>query len=86
MCQEGGKKRAFSCTLSVLAKIFWPKTVQTRKHYKHSGFSGNNPKLKMTFFFEKGVFFLTLVKKWVLLTVFLKSCVLLKQKNTAVGI
>ena len=70
------KKRAFSCTLSVLAKIFFgPKTVQTRKNYKNSGFSGNCPKPKMTPFFGKRVFFLTWVKKWVLLTVFFKSCV-----------
>ena len=68
------KKRAFSCTLSVLAKNFFgPKTVQTRKNYKNSGFSGNCPKPKMTPFFGKGCF-LTCVKKWVLLTVFFKSC------------
>ena len=36
------KKRAFSCTLSVLAKMFfWTKTVQSRKHYEIRGFSGN---------------------------------------------
>ena len=36
------KKRAFSCTLSVLAKkCFGPKPVQTRKHFKNSGFSGD---------------------------------------------
>ena len=52
------KKRAFSCTLSVLAKnFFWPKTVQTRKNYKNSGFSRNCPKPKMTPFFWKRVFF-----------------------------
>ena len=52
------KKRAFSCTLSVLAKnFFWPKTVQTRKNYKNSGFSGNCPKAKMTPFFGKRCFF-----------------------------
>ena len=51
------KKRAFSCTLSVLAKnSFWPKTVQTRKHYKNSGSSGNCPKPKMTPLFWEGVF------------------------------
>ena len=34
-CVRKGEKRAVSCTLSVLAKnFFWPKTVQTRKHYK----------------------------------------------------
>ena len=72
------KKRAFSCTLSVLAKIFfWTKTVQSRKHYKNRGFSGNCQKAKMTPFFSKRCF-LTWLKKWVLLTVFLKSCVFLK--------
>ena len=74
LCQEGRKKRAFSCTLSVLAKgFFWTKTVQIRKNYKNSGFSGNCPKPKMTPFLWKRCF-LTWVKKWVLLTVFLKSC------------
>ena len=38
-------------------KNFWPKTVQTRKHYKNCGFSGNCPKPKMTLFLEKGVVF-----------------------------
>ena len=52
------KKGAFSCTLSVLAKfLFWTKTVQTRKHFKNRGFSGNRPKPKMTFFLKKEVFF-----------------------------
>ena len=55
---SGREKRAFSCTLSVLAKkIFGPKTGQTRKNYKNSGFSGNCPKAKMTPFFLKKVFF-----------------------------
>ena len=72
------KIRAFSCTLSVLAKMFfWTKTMKTRKIYKNSGFSEACPKPKMTFLFGKGVV-LIWVKKWVLLTVFLKSCVLLK--------
>ena len=47
------------------------------KGYKNSGFSGNCPKPKMTPFFWKKVF-LTWVKKWVSLTVFLKGCALLK--------
>ena len=52
------KKRAFSCTLSVLAKnFFWTKTVQIRKNYKNSGFSGNCPKPKMTPFLWKRCFF-----------------------------
>ena len=69
-------------------KFFWTKTVQSRKHYKNRGFNGNCKKAKMTPFFGKGCF-LTWLKKWVLLTVFLKSCVFLKtlfwlcfQQNT----
>ena len=43
------KKRAFSCTLSVLAQqILGPKTVKTRKKYKNGGFGGNCPKPKVT--------------------------------------
>ena len=57
LCQEG-KKRAFSCTLSVLAKTCsGPKTVQTRKDNKSSGFNGKCPKPKMTPFFQKRFFF-----------------------------
>ena len=74
------KKRAFSCTQSVLAKTFFgTKTMQTRKHYKNRGFSGNWPKPKMTPFFEKGVF--DMVEKWVLRTVFLKSCVFFSENT-----
>ena len=54
--------------------FFWTKTVQSRKHYKNRGFSGNCKKAKMTSFFWKNLF-LTWLKNWVLLTVFLKSCV-----------
>ena len=57
ICVRKGEKRAFSCTLSVLArKCFGPKTVQTRKHYNNSGFSGICPKPTRTPFFGKGVF------------------------------
>ena len=57
ICVGKGEKRAFSCTLSVLAKkCFGPKAVYTGKNYKNSGFSGNCPKPKMTPFLEKGVF------------------------------
>ena len=56
ICVRKGEKRAFSCTLSVLAKNVWPKTVKTsKKQKKNSGFSGNCPKPKMTPFFEKGL-------------------------------
>ena len=47
--------------------LFWPKKLfldqnsETRKNYKNSGFSGNCPKPKMTFFLKK-VSFLTWVK------------------------
>ena len=61
------KKRAFSCTLSVLTKQFFgSKAVKTKRNYKNSGFSGNCPKPNMTLFFEKR-FFLAWVKKLVLL-------------------
>ena len=74
ICARKGEKRAFSCTPSVLAKIFfWAQTVKTRKNYKNSGFSGNCPKPKMT-----PSCFLALVKKWFLLTVFWKSCAFLR--------
>ena len=73
ICVRKGEKRVFSLQLSVLAKIvFWTKTVQSRKHYKNRGFSGICQKAKMTPFFGKGCF-LTWLKKWVLLTVFLKA-------------
>ena len=74
------KKNAFSLQLSVLAKFFLTKTVQSTKHYKSRGFSGNCKKAKMTPFFGKGCF-LTWLKKWVLLTVFLKSCVFPENTN-----
>ena len=64
--------------------LFWPKNFLGPKQCKPGkaikivgGFSGNCPKPKMTPFLGKRCF-LTWVKKWVLLTVFLKSCVLLK--------
>ena len=63
LCQEGRKKRAFSCTLSVLAKNFFgPKQCKSGKTIKISGFSGNCPKPKMTPFLWKRCF-LTWVKK-----------------------
>ena len=41
LCFEG-RKTVLWCTLSVSAKFFGgPKTAQTRKHYKNSGFRGN---------------------------------------------
>ena len=75
-CVRQGEKRAFSCTRSVLAKSFFEKNSETRKNYKNSGFSAKCPKAKMTPFFEK--VFSDMGEDWVLPTVFLKSCVLLK--------
>ena len=40
--------RIFVHTICFGQKCFWTKTVQTRKNYKNSGFSGNCPKPKMT--------------------------------------
>ena len=78
LCQEGRRKtRIFVHTICFGQNLFWTKTVQSRKHYKNRGFNGNCKKAKMTPFFGKGCL-LTWLKKWVLLTVFLKSCVFLK--------
>ena len=72
------KKRAFSCTLSVLAKIFFgPKQCKAGNTIKIGVSAEIAKKAKMTPFFGKRCF-LTWLKKWVLLTVFLKSCVFLK--------
>ena len=83
------KARIFVHTICFGQNFLWTKTVQSRKHYKNRGFSGNCKKAKLTPFFGKRCF-LTWLKKWVLLTVFLKSCVFLKtlfllcfQQNTA---
>ena len=71
--RKGEEKRAFSCTLSVLAKHFWAQNSESQENYKNSGFSGNCPKPKVTPFFGKKCL-LARAKKWFLLTVFLKSC------------
>ena len=78
--RQGEKTRILVHTICFGQNFFWPKTVQTRKHYKNSGFSGNCPKPKMTLFFGKRCF-LKWVKKWVLLTVFLKSCVFFSENT-----
>ena len=93
LCQEGRKRRAFSCTLSVLAKkVFWSKTAKPGKTMKIVVSAETAKNQNDTIFLEKGAF-LWWVKKWVLLTVFLKSCALLKtlfvlcfQQNTAVAV
>ena len=74
MCQEGRKTRIFVHTISFGQNFLLTKTVQTTKHYKNRGFSGNWPKPKRHLFFRTRCF-LIWSKNWVLLTVFLKSCV-----------
>ena len=72
------KKRAFSLQLSVLAKIsFGPKQCKAGNTIKIGVSAEIAKKQKWHLFFEKGVFWHGW-KKWVLLTVFLKSCVFLK--------
>ena len=87
------KKRAFSCTLSVLAKIFLgPKQCKSGNTIKIV-VSAEIAQTKNDTFFWKKVFF-DMGEKWVLLTVFLKSCVFFSentillcfQRNTAVAI
>ena len=56
LCRAGRKTRIFVHTICFGQKLFLTKTVQTRKNYKNSGFSGNCPKLKLHLFFEKGFF------------------------------
>ena len=75
LCQEG-RKNAFSCTLSGLAKNFWAQnSANQEQNYKNSGFSGNCQNKKWHLFFEKGV----LWHGWKsVFTVFLESCVFLK--------
>ena len=77
LCQEGRKTRIFVHTICFGQNMFWTKTVKTSKNKKKSGFSGNCPKPRMTPFFWKRCF-LRWANNWVLLTMFLKSCVILK--------
>ena len=52
------KTRIFVHTICFGQNFFWTKTVQTRKNYKNSGFSGNCPKPKKNDTFSlKKVFF-----------------------------
>ena len=77
VCVGKGEKRAFSCTLSVMAKIFLcPKQCKPENTIKIgvSAEIGQNQKWHL---FLKKVF-LTWLKNWILLTVFLKSCAFLK--------
>ena len=78
LCRERRKTRIFVATIYFCQNFFWTKTMQNKKHYKNRGFNGNcKKKNKNDTFFGKKCF-LTWLKKWVLLTVFLKSCVFLK--------
>ena len=53
ICVRKGEQCIFVHTIC-FGPIFLTKTVQTRKHYKNSGFNGNCPKPKMTpLFWEK---------------------------------
>ena len=74
VCVRKGEKRAFSCTLSVLAKIFLDQNSAKQETLLKLGFQRKLQKSKNDTFFWKRVF-LTWLKKWVLLIVFLKSCV-----------
>ena len=78
--------------------LFWPNTfclAQTSANQEtllKYWFPRKLPKTKNDTFFSKKVFFLTRVKKWVLLTVFLKNCVfsentffIVFSENTAVA-
>ena len=55
-------------------KFFWTKTVQSRKHYKNRGFSGNCKKSKNDTFFWKRVFFDMVEKVGFINCVFEKLC------------
>ena len=57
LCQEGRKNAHFRAHYLFWPKFFWTKTVQSRKHYKNRGFSGNcKKKQKWHLFLEKSVF------------------------------
>ena len=78
MCQEGRKTRIFVHTICFGQIFFGPKQCKAGNTIK-IGVSAEIAKKKNkndTFFGEK--VFLDMVEKWVLLTVFLKSCVFLK--------
>ena len=68
------KTRILVHTICFGQTLFGPKQCKAGSTIKIWGFSGNCKKAKMTPFLGKR-WFLTWLKKWVLLTVFLKSCV-----------
>ena len=77
LCQEGRKKRIFVATICFGQFFFGPKQCKAGKTKKIGVSAEIAQNQKWHLFFEKGVF-LTWLKRWVLLTVFLKSCVFLK--------
>ena len=78
ICVRKGEKRAFSCTLSVLAKeYFGPKQLKPGKTMKIVISAEIAQNLKWHLFCQNGVFDMGV--KVGLLTVFLKSCVLLEH-------
>ena len=72
------KKRAFSWHYLFWPKFFGPKQCKPGNTIKIGVSAEIAQNQKLHLFFEKGVF-LTWVKKWVLLTVLLKSCVFWKH-------
>ena len=71
------KKRAFSCTLSVFVNFFGPKQCKPGNATKIVVSAEIAQNKKWHLFLKK--VFLTWLKNWVLLTVFLKSCVFWKH-------
>ena len=74
LCQEGRKTRIFVHTICFGQKFFGPKQCKPGKTIKIVVSAEIAQKQKWHLFFWKRCF-LTWVKKWVLQTVFLKSCV-----------
>ena len=73
LCQEGRKTRIFVHTICFGQMFFGTKTVQSRKHYKNRGFSGNCKNKNDTFFWKK-VFFDMVEKVGFTNCVFEKLC------------
>ena len=81
LCQEGRKNAHFRAHYPLWPKIlFGPKQCKPGKTIKIVVSAEIAQNHKWHLFFEKGGF-LTWVKKWVLLTVFLKSCVFFFWKH-----
>ena len=56
LCQEGRKTRIFVHTICFGQKLFWTKTLQTRKNYKIVVSAEIAQNQKWDLFFEKGAF------------------------------